>query len=74
MIHIVHFNEYFINKDSTKHELLLCLTQQPTVNLDSETSAAHPYLHNCSNAHSGVSATDVLLPRTVRQSRKNTTA
>eukprot|EP00957_Ditylum_brightwellii_P186688 14214939-Ditylum_brightwellii.AAC.1 len=52
------------NKDSTEHGLKLCLTQQPTVNLDSRTSAAHPYLRNCSKACSGVSATDVLLLRT----------
>eukprot|EP00957_Ditylum_brightwellii_P036161 2739343-Ditylum_brightwellii.AAC.1 len=53
------------NKDSTKHELLLCSTRHPTVNSGNKTSAAHPYLYNCSNACSGVSATDVLLPRTV---------
>eukprot|EP00957_Ditylum_brightwellii_P154893 11789194-Ditylum_brightwellii.AAC.1 len=52
-------------KDSTEHELLLCSTQQPTINSGNETSAAHPYLHNHSNAHSGISATDVLMPRTV---------
>eukprot|EP00957_Ditylum_brightwellii_P181246 13806341-Ditylum_brightwellii.AAC.1 len=41
-------------KDTSKHELLLCTTQQSTVNSNSKTSEAHPYLRNRSNAHSGV--------------------
>eukprot|EP00957_Ditylum_brightwellii_P016872 1272599-Ditylum_brightwellii.AAC.1 len=30
------------SKDSTKHDLLLCLTQQLTISLGNKTSAAHP--------------------------------
>ena len=45
------------NKDTAEHGLLLCATQQPTVNSGNKTSAAHPYLRNCSNACLGVSTT-----------------
>eukprot|EP00957_Ditylum_brightwellii_P067209 5100981-Ditylum_brightwellii.AAC.1 len=63
---------------TAKHLQLIstCVTAatQPTVNLDSKTSAAYLYLCNCSNTRSGVAVTDVLLQRTVRLSSDNTTA
>ena len=65
MRHVDDFNYNYLNIDAAKHELLLCTTRQPTVNSNNKTSAAPPYLRNRSNARSGVSVTDVLMPRTV---------